>query len=49
MTFWNSVPTHQSARQATVFREDFEGKIQNIKNDDELPLFLLTCINNFSK
>ena len=34
MSFWNSRPTHQSAEQAILLSENFEGKIQNIKNDD---------------
>ena len=34
MSFWNSRPTHQSAEQAILLRENFEGKIQNIKNGD---------------
>ena len=34
MSFWNSNPTHQSARLAVLFHEKFEGKIQNIVNDN---------------
>ena len=33
MSFWNSRPTHQTDGQAILFRENFEGEIQNIKND----------------
>ena len=32
--FWNSGPTHQSAGAAILFNENFEGKIQNIANDN---------------
>ena len=34
MSFWNSRPTHQSDEQAILLSDNFEGKIQNIKNDD---------------
>ena len=34
MSFWNLGPTHQSAGVAVLFKEKFEGKIQNIINDD---------------
>ena len=33
MSFWNSRPTHQTDGQAILFRENFEGEIQNTKND----------------
>ena len=34
ISFWNSGPTHQSARVVILFNEKFEGKIKNIINDD---------------
>ena len=33
MSFWNSGPTHQTAGIASLFSENFQGKIQIIKND----------------
>ena len=30
MSFWHTGPTHQPARQAILFAELFQGKIQNI-------------------
>ena len=33
MSFWNSRTTHQTDGQAILFKENFEGEIQNIKND----------------
>ena len=32
MSFWNSGPIHLTARIASLFSENFQGKIQNIKN-----------------
>lgn len=34
MSFWNSGSTYQTAGIATPFTEHFQGKTQNIKNDD---------------
>ena len=33
ISFRNSGPTHETAGQATLLKENSEGKIQNIKND----------------
>ena len=34
MSFWNSGPTHQTSGIASLFSKNFQGKIQNIKNDN---------------
>lgn len=34
LSFWNCVPTNQTAGTAILFKEHFLEKIQNIKNDD---------------
>ena len=34
MSFWNSGPTHQTAGIASLFSENVQGKVQNIKNDN---------------
>ena len=44
--FWNSNPTHQSARLAVLFHEKFEGKIQNIVNDNTGRLISISFTQN---
>ena len=34
MSFWNAGPNHQTARVAILFNEKFEGRLQNIENDN---------------
>ena len=34
MSFWNFVPTHQTTGIASLLSENFQGKIQNIKNEN---------------
>ena len=34
MSFWNFGPTHQTTGIASLFSENFQGKIQNIKNEN---------------
>ena len=34
MSFWNGGPNHQTARVAILFNKKFEGRLQNIENDN---------------
>ena len=46
MSFWNSGPTYHSAGVATLFSENFKGKIQNIVNDNAGRIITITFTLN---
>ena len=46
MSFCNSGPTYHSAGVATLFSENFKGKIQNIVNDNAGRIIAITFTLN---
>ena len=46
ISFWNSRPIDQTAGIAIYFNEKFQGKIQNIKNDELARIFSITFTIN---
>ena len=46
MYFWNSGQTYHSAGVATLFSENFKGKIQNIVNDNAGRIITITFTLN---
>ena len=46
MSFWNFGPTHQTTGIASLFSENFQGKIQNIKNENTGRISFISFIFN---